>query len=169
MKSQKLEQPSFFIRLRLNATKEEEERYNKIKTAYQSVVDSLEHPSSRKLCQLGNLYEMKLMELVQFPHRAGSKTLEEKAAHIMAEIVIFNMAESNQLGAKPSERRKIYLLLKDLGVKEENIMLDTISRKIPYDEKRNGIISVKEEGEFKSPEAVAYARLYEKYLNAIKG
>jgi len=166
MQSQKAE-PSFFVRLKMNPTEQERQDYERIKNAHRKILDTLEHESSKKLCKLTPLYETKLMEIVEFPHRAGIK-LEEKAAHVMAEVVLFNMAEYNKLGAKPGERRKIYLLLKDLGVREEDIMIDTITSKLPYDEKRKGIICVREGNEFKSPEAVAYAKLYEAYIKNIK-
>jgi len=172
MEAQKVEEshPAFFIRLRMNGMrKAEREKYERIRSAYRAVVDGLEHESSRELCKLGNLSEMRVMEIVEFPLRTGPKPAEKKAAHIMAESVIFNMAEKNSLGARMKERREIYLLLRDLGVMEKDIMIDTLSKKVPYDERhKGGLIAVRDEGEFKSPEAVAYARLYERYLKDMK-
>jgi len=172
MRAQKVEEshPTFFIALHMNGMrKAEREKYERIKSAYGAVMDGLEHESSRELCKLGNLSEMRLMEVVEFPLRSGPKPTEEKAAHIMAESIIFNIGVKNSLGAGMEDRREIYLLLRDLGIMEKDIVIDTLSEKVPYDERhKGGLIAVRDEGELKTPEAVAYARLYKRYLKEMQ-
>jgi hypothetical protein len=159
-------------------TREEKEKLKKVMETHYHVLQELEHESSRKICELGdNIFKGKIIEVITFPHSDDktnlpapykNKTLLEKIAFLMADNAVLNI-KLNNLAASREERRPTVLLLKDLGVKDENIMMDTLSKKVPYDEERKvGIITVKEGDEYKTPEAVVFATLYERYLKQLQ-
>jgi len=145
-------------------TKEHQKKLEKIKEAYHEVVDNLKHDCSRELCKLTDFHKEKIKESIQLP-KLIDKPLVDKAAHFMAESAFGNVRVKNTLGTSKEDRQSIVLLLKDLGVKDDGIMLDLLNKKIPYDEKhRAGLITVLEDGEYKNPETLVYARLYERYM-----
>jgi hypothetical protein len=156
-------------------TRDEKEKLKKVMETHHNVLQELEHESSRKICELRDIFKEKIIDVITFPHRDDrtnlpapykEKTLLEKIAFLMADNAMINM-ERNTMGASKEDRESIFSILKDLGVKDEDIFLDTLSRKIHYDEKMTGIIAVREGEEYKTPEAVVFARLYGRYLQQL--
>jgi hypothetical protein len=82
----------------------------------------------------------------------------------MADNVLVNLGARNTMGEEKEERQVLFKLLKDLGVSESDVVINTFSKRIPYTEDNtHGITEVKVAGEYKNPEAVVYAKLYELY------
>ncbi|QLJ52861.1 MAG: hypothetical protein Sv326_0686 [Candidatus Fermentimicrarchaeum limneticum] len=150
-------------------TKEDRKKLREIYRVHEQVLGQLQNDSSRKLCELTDYHKAKIEESIQLP-KLIDRPLVEKAAHFMAESAFGNIRVKNTLQAGKGDREPVVLLLKDLGLKDENIsMLDLTNNRISYNEEsKAGLIAVSEKGEHKTVEAVVYGRLYELYLQQLR-
>lgn len=161
-------------------TEEQKERVKKVMQAYKNVLNGLEHGSSRELCRLDKRFKAKIEEMAKYPDRDirasypqldKDKPLAERAAFLLADnaIVKIDKSRKNILGSSRESKQAVVFLLKDLGVKDDEIFLDLVSKKVPYPtEHKGGIIAVKEGNEYKTAEAVIFSRLYERYLQQLQ-
>ena len=161
-------------------TKEQKEKFQIVEDAIQKVTNGFEHESSRKLCELsgelGNIFKRAIIEAIQFPlqtekkfpHLQGRPVID-KVTHLMTDVALVNLGDKNTIREDKEERRVLFKLLKDVGVNENDVTINLFGKRIPYNEDdTRGIVEVRVGNEYKNPEAVVYARLYELYHNKLE-